>query len=260
MIHVSGTPSDLDRPCILWRNLLAEGALVASSAAAGTFAENVLGPQTYDWLTFAAMPGTLSVTLAAAAECDACAMISHNLGSLAATVYVERWTGSAWEVMASAAPTDDAPLMMVFPAASAAQWRVRVTGASAVSLGVVYLGKRLVVPATIQPTYVPSDHAGRVELVTAETLGGQFSGASVWRKGRELDVSFSPVPRAFVDGDLVAFRDHHDAGLPFFWAGSPGAMPRDLSYCWRREGELRPAYAAGGYWAGFSLRMAGHGA
>lgn len=260
MIHVSAAPADLDKPCILWRNLLAEGVLVASSAAVGTAAENALGPQTYDCLTFGAMPGTLSVTMGAAVSCDACAIAAHNLGSMGATVYVERWTGAAWEVMAEATPADDLPLMLVWPVASAAQWRLRFVGPAAVSVGVVFLGARLVIPATIRAGYVPADHAARVDLISAETLGGEFAGAVVWRRGREIDAALNAVPRAFVDGALVPFRDYHDAGGAFFWAGCPSVMPNDLAYCWRREGELRPSYSAGGYWADFSLRMAAYGA
>ena len=48
MIHITGTPADLAQPAVLFGNVLAGGALVASSTAAGTYAANALGPQTYD--------------------------------------------------------------------------------------------------------------------------------------------------------------------------------------------------------------------
>lgn len=261
MIHVTGTPADLDRPAVLWHNLLADGTLTASGSAAGTFPANALGPQTYDGWAGDALPAWLAVELAAAAEADCCAIVAHNLGTMGATVIVEVWTGSAWAAVATATPAGDDPLMLIWPVTSAARWRLRVTGAAVPWLGVVILGRRLIIPATIAPPYVPADLARRVDLEPQVSLGGHYVGATAWRQALELEAQFTPLPRSFVHGaDMMAFADHYDHGGTFFWAGGAAVMPRDLAYCWRRGDELRPANSPGDYWAAVTLRMAGYGA
>ncbi len=262
MIYLASGATDSDKPAVLWSNALARASLAASSTAAGSAAANVLGPQTFDWWKPSAMPATLTATFGAAETCDALAVAAHTLGSSGATIYAERWTGSAWAVAASAAPTDDSALMLIWPYASSTQWRVRLTGATAPALGLVFLGSRLIFPAEILAPYTPADMAQRVELMAARSLTGHYLGASVFRRGLEQDVSFSPVPRAFVDGDLAGFRAHYDQGGTFFFAGGAAAMPRDLAYCWRGEGagELRPSYAGGAAWAELKMGLAGYGA
>lgn len=262
LIVISGAPADPGQPMALYSNALARGTLAASSTAAGSYAANILGPQTYDGWQPAAMPATLAVTLAAAESCDACAIAAHTLGSAGATVYVERWTGAAWVIMAQASPTDNLPVLMIWPAASAAQWRLRVTGSAAPVLGVAMIGLRLIFPAPVRPPYVPADAARRVDMTAQRTLGGHYAGAVIKRREVETEAAFGPLPRSFADGALRAFRDHYDAGGTFFFAGGPEAMPQDVAYCWRPDGasELRPAYGAGGLWAAVTMRMAGYGA
>lgn len=262
MIHVTGTPSGLWSPFVLYDNALARGALVASSTAAGSYPQDILGPQTYDAWTPAALPATMELTLGASETLDACGIVAHNIGSTGATVYVERWTGSAWAVVASAAPTDDSCLVLVWAGVAAAQWRLRITGTVTPSIGVAILGQRLSWPCEVAPPYVPADAAQRIEAGISRSLGGQFLGASVWRRGLEMEANFSPIARGWVDGDMRPFREHYDLGGPFFWSAWAAGAPRDVAYCWRPEGasELRAAYDAGGLYATVTMRMAGYGA
>lgn len=261
MIYLASGATDSDKPAVLWSNALARASLAASSTAAGSAAANVLGPQTFDWWKPSAMPATLAATFGAAeAPCDALAVAAHTLGSSGATIYAERWTGSARAVAASAAPTDDSALMLIWPSASSTQWRVRLAGQTRRRSSWCSSSSRLIFPAEILAPYTPADMAQRVELMAARSLTGHYLGASVFRRGLEQDVSFSP--RAFVDGDLAAFRAHYDQGGTFFFAGGAAAMPRELAYCWRGEGagELRPSYAGGAAWAELKMGLAGYGA
>ncbi len=259
MIYLASGSADPDKPAILFDSVLGRATLAPSSTADGAVA-NVLGPQTYDWWRASAMPATLTATLDAAESCDCCALIGDGLAGL--SVYVERKSGSTWLTAASAAPADDSALMLVFPAASATQWRIRITGSAPPAIRIAYLGARLIVPESVAAPYVAADSAQRVELMTARSLGGQYLGASTYRRGLSGEVAFGPVPRAWVDGDLRAFRDVYDAGGTFFFAGSPALMPRDIAYCWRGESadELRPSYSAGGYWATVKMGLGGYGA
>lgn len=261
MIFLASGAADADKPAILFDNILSRATLDASSTAIGA-AANVLGPQTFDWWQASAMPATLTGTLAAAESCDCACIAAHDLGTKAATVIVQRWNGSGWVAVATYAPTDDAALMLIWPAVSADQWRIRFTGASAPKIGIAFIGSRLIVPEAVAAPYIPADMAQRVELMAARSLGGQFLGVSVYRRGLEGEAGFGPVPRSWVDGALRPFAAHYDAGGTFFFAGAPALMPGDVAYCWRSEnaGELRPSYSAGGYWAAIKMGLAGYGA
>lgn len=266
MIHIaSGTP-DTRRPTVLFDNLFTKGVFEASNTLAGTYAENLLGPQTYDgWTANSAGGASLTVTLPASAACDCAVLMGHNCATVGAFVQVMRWNGSSFAAVSGAtvAPTDNSPLMILFPEASSDQWRLRFYNSTdRVTARIAMMGKRLVFPSSLRPDYVPAPAARRVDTITNRTLGGHYAGGVVYRRALEMNASFNPLPRSFVDSDMAAFREHYDAGGTFFWAGSPSSMPNDLAYCWRPEGstELRPAYVAGTKWANVSMGLDGYGA
>ncbi|WP_157970963.1 hypothetical protein [Pseudogemmobacter bohemicus] len=89
MIRIENSATGTRASAVAFRNVLAEGVLSWSSETPDGFAENALGPQTFDYWTPAAMPATLAVLLTEAVDCDCAAIIAHTLGSASATVHVE---------------------------------------------------------------------------------------------------------------------------------------------------------------------------
>ncbi|AWB48885.1 hypothetical protein HYN69_10560 [Gemmobacter aquarius] len=255
---------DTANPAVLWSNALGRGTLVASTAAADGAAANALGPQTYDFWTPTAMPATLTATLPAAELVDCFAIAAHNLGTKAATVTLAYSVDlvAAYIDVATLTPTDDDAQMLVFPAVSARRLRLTVAGASIPSIGIASIGKRLVFPGGIQPGYVPFDRARRVQLLGGSTLGGHFLGNRVTRRGADMSVKFTVLPRTWADADLVPFNAHYDAGGAFFFAGSPSFLPQDCAYAWRSvdAGEMRPALQAGGKWVDVGMELAAYAA
>lgn len=258
MISIASGSIDTLLPTILYANGLASGTLAASGSTAGTYPENILGPQTYDGWKADALPATLTATFGTTQQFDACAIAAHTLGTSGATLYVERWTGSAWATVASVSPTDDSPVLLIWPAATATQWRLRITGTTVPFIGLAMMGQRLLFPAQVRTSYVPLNAAKRLEILGARSISGQFLGSRILRKGLEASVGLSPLAASWAETNLPAFMAHYDSGLPFFWASSPARYASDVGLVWRNGGELRPAYTAGGLYVEIAMELAGH--
>ena len=270
MIFDTGAAST-DKPFVLYDNRLAAGVLsTVGGLASGAAAENVLGPQTYDFWQPGTAPGALICTLPAAETWDAIGIAAHNLHKMGAGLFLHtcpdlvsawstvRYLGAA-ELLANGA----ASIAVLFADRSVRRFQIlgEVGSAPYAQIGVAYTGKRTIIPADVQPPYVPINEAQRVEFTASISMGGHFLNSTVQRQGLVQDVQFSGVPRGFVDGALRGFSAHYREGGTFFWAGSPSYMPADIGYCWRGDGgELRPAYGGGGRYADLKMGVAGYGA
>lgn len=265
MIEIETGAADAFAPMVLYRNRLAEGALSATNTETGYFVENVMGPQTFDYWKASALPAEFSVTLAAAAEFDCFALVAHNLGTVAASVsvYYSATDVSAWVEIGTYTFADDQAAAVIFPAVTGQRFRLVFNSADAMPfVGVCFAGKRLVFPGAVLPPYVTAPNAARVDGFPSVSLGGQFLGSYTLRQGAELSAQFSPMPRAWIEGDFAAFRAAYDGSQPFFWAASPATFADDLAYCWRPDGgrELRPAFSEGALYASIAMELAAYAA
>lgn len=251
MIQIAALSTETGLPMLLWRNVLGLGALVASSAAPDGFAANALGPQTYDFWTPTAVPATLAVTLGAAAQCDACAIFGHTLGTAGATIEVQYFSGS-WLTVATATPATNEPLLFIFPAVSSTQWRIRITGAVA-SISIAMIGKRLIVPTGVQTGYMTLDMALQIEMTASKSVTGQFFASRVNRKGATTSIALATQRRTWIEGDAAGFIAHFNAGGTFAWASAPDLLPRDLGYCRRAGAVLAATYDPGAIYGEMSL-------
>lgn len=254
MIYLEVGAEDTRDATILYENVLAKGALSASSATTDGHAANALGPQTYDYWTPALVPATLAVTLAADAKCTACAIIAHNLGSKGATVEIQHYDDAttAWVTDASVSPVDDSDILVIFEEAESDQWRIRVTGAVA-SMGVIMIGPRLLVPGGARVGYTPINLASIVELAPSITVRGQYVGTFVKRQGASTTVALALQTQTWVEDTAAEFIEHFNTGQPFVWASCPELLEMDVAYCWRASKELQIVYNAGAQWAEISM-------
>ncbi|WP_226780350.1 hypothetical protein [Oceaniglobus trochenteri] len=257
MIHIEDFPAALNRPHVLYRNAFSEGTVTYSAGAAT--GPNAIDGNTYDAWAPGAVPATASVTLGAAEYIDCLGLAAHTLAANGNTVTVEYLDGS-WLEAASFTPESDEPIMAVWPAVKAAQWRVRFSGGTAPLIGVMQLGKRLVFDRGIVGDYTPTNWGRTVEVLGGDTLGGQFLGQRIIRRGGETSVSFGSLEREWFEAQAAEFVRHYDDAKPFFFAGAPGAVPNDLAYCWRpdRSGELRPRYIESGQYVSLQMPVAFH--
>lgn len=257
MIHINPDATSIAEASVLYRNVLAEGALSASSETADGFAANALGPQTFDFWTPTSVPATLAVTLDAPVACDACAIIAHTLGSAGATIEVQHHDGSGWVTAQSVTPDDDRDLLLLFGEATSTQWRIRITDAVA-SVGVVMIGPRLLIPFGVVPDYTPINLARSVQLGPHITRGGQFLGNRVLRMGAGTSIQLAPQERWWIEQDAKPFIAHYNSGKPFIWAGCPELLPEDMAYCWRAGETLAASYGAGAVYGSMSMEIAAY--
>lgn len=258
MIHINPDATAIAEALVLYRNVLAEGTLSASSEAPDGFAANALGPQTFDSWTSISVPATLAVTLDVPVACDACAIIAHTLGSAGATVEVQYHDGSDWVTVQSVTPTDDRDLLLIFGEVSSTQWRIRITGAVA-SIGVAMIGPRLLIPFGVVPDYTPINLALSIELGPHITRGGQFLGNRVQRVGASTRIQLAPQERWWIEQDAKPFIAHYNSGKPFIWASCPDLLQEDMAYCWRSGDTLAVSYGAGAVYGSMSMEVAASG-
>jgi len=246
MIHIEGGASGAREAMALYRNVLAEGVLAASSETDDGFMENALGPQTNDFWTAETLPAWLGVTLPSAVTCDSAGIAAHTLGSAGATVAVQAYIGAAWVTVATVTPEDDDDILILFAEAEAEQWRIYITGAGdAPHLGIASIGPKLPFPLGVAADYRPIYMAHEIELMSSQTRGGQFLGNRINRIGAATTISLAQQEREWIETDGRPFMAHFNEGRPFFFASCPDLLPEDAAYCWRSGGNPFGAYGPG---------------
>ena len=262
MIYIQPTAYGVQDSSVAYRNVMAEGVLSWSSETADGFAANALGPQTNDSWTPAAMPANIATLLPSAVACDTAAIIAHNLGTKAATAHIEAsLDGVTWVTFATIAPTDDADIFVMFSDLSGVaypRWRVRVTGAVAPSLGIVWIGPRMKIPMGTQASYIPINMALKIDLLVNETRGGQFIGNRIERKGASTGITLAPQERWWVQSEAVPFIAHYNEGRPFLWLSCPALLPDDAHYVWRAGDTLSGSFSAGSQWVDMSMDVSAY--
>jgi len=258
MIHLDPSATSVNDSMVMHRNVLSEGTLAWSTQTADGSAANALGPQTYDFWTPASLPATLSVTLAVAATCDACAVIGHTLGSNDATLFVEWWDGTAWAVAQTLVPENDRDMLLIFGEQTSAQWRIRVTGSTVPSISIVMIGPRLLIPDGVQAGYVPINLALDVELAPSITVRGQYVGTFTKRTGGATSIGLAQQDRLWIETDAAPFIAHYNSGTPFIWASCPDLLPEDMAYCWRAGNTFRASYGAGALYGVLGMEVSAY--
>ena len=237
MIYRFGNVFDRDRPCVLFDNALSRATVTANAGVP----LNAVSPETFDFWQPGQATNTLTAVLPAAEWCDALAVVAHNFGTAGSTITVQNWDGSAWLTIGAVTPPDDQPFLILWEPRNASEWRVQITQTTAF-VGVLTLGRRLIIPGYVAAPYVPAWGAQRIEVLGGVSRGGQFLGQRIVRAGADFQVSFTPFDIEWVSDDARAFMRHYNEGRPFMWASSPSEFPEDVAYCWRAGEELRPTF------------------
>lgn len=271
MIVVNSDAVGAEFPTVLFDNALASATLSGATVSTGAARENVLGPQTFDYWEPTTQAGGLVATWAAPIQLDMLAIAVHNLHLTGANLRVHAaadlvaaTTNIVVFTAAALAANGSGPVAVIFGARTVQKLQINCTagtGAPAPRIGILYAGQRLTFPGGLAPPYVQAEDARKVETNAAQSLGGHYLRGAARRKAMRQTAQISAVDRSFADGALQPFRAAYDMGAPFFWAGSPAFLTRDLSYAWRPDDapELRPQVLAGGARVGLTLELAGYG-
>jgi len=248
-MYIERTEVSTDKsPVILWDNILQAGTISSLTETVGGEAANAIDGTTYDYWIPSSLPASFTVTLDSTTTASYAAVAAHDLGSTGNTLRVQTYNGSTYDTVATVTPTDDKPIFIAFTQQSATRWRLKVDGGSIPKIGVALVGDSIRFDSGILPSYTPLYMSEDVELLTSQTLNGQFVTNRVNRRGARTQVSLNILDRSFVEGTAFQdFRNHYNQGKPFFFASNPSELEDDVSYCWRQDGgEIKPTFDSDG--------------
>ena len=258
-IQIVNTPTSADSlPTILYDNKFAVGTLTASSEAVNYPKENVKDEGTVKQWSPTSLPATITNDYGVATAVDCVAIIAHDLGSKGDTVLIQSSTDNiTYTTRATIVPTDNSTILALFTSVSARYWRVRITGAGAMPfVGVIMMGVRFNFPGGVKAPYTPAWLARDYELLTSNTIGGQFMGNKVFRQGGSTKIDLVSVSRSFGENNILPFMLHYNLGKAFVWASSPAVFTKDVAYVWRKENAiLAPTFDSDGSWMAVGMEV-----
>jgi hypothetical protein len=242
----SGTPS-LEKPTLLTENLFEQGTVTSAFANPGFPSANALTDETFDFWVANVSPNAITVDMGVATPASAVGIAAHTLGTSGTQVLVRSSAdNSIYVTRLTINPADNSTIFGVFPEVSARYWRVVFQNAP-ITLGVLKLGKRVIVPSGVALGHVSVNHGQRIELLSNDSMNGQFLGTRIERRSGDISLDMGLVPRDFIEGDFADFETRYNEGRSFFYCGSPLNLPLDTGYCKRPMGggEVRPSHVGG---------------
>lgn len=255
-IEIETGATQTDKPLLLYQNVFEDGTVTVASETADGLGLNAVEDTTFDFWTPSIANSGIAVDYGSAVQCDCFGVAAHTAGTAGTTIYVQSSNdGVTYTNRSIVSPLTDETIVSIFPAVSARYWRV-LQGDAVCSIGVLKLGKRLVIPDGVISGGVAINHANRYELLTNMSVKGQFLGTRIKMIGAETNIDFGLMDTDFVDNDMAVFEHHFNSGRTFFYAGSPSEWPEDYGYCWRSGDELRPTRDEGGVLSQVSMDVA----
>jgi hypothetical protein len=188
----TGTTYALTNPRIAGGALA--GTVAVSTEATGYDGDNAADGTTYTAWKPTAMPATWTLTFTSAAV-SYVGIAAHDLGSRAATVNVQRWTGAAWSTVATATPANDNALLFLLTRRTAqTTFRVEVTGSSIPMIGIIAIGDVLEMPQKcVWTDSLPFNEAMQVTYADAISEGGNVLGRFLTRRARPCSMTVNNI-------------------------------------------------------------------
>lgn len=241
-------------PVILWNNIPESDSVTLTSSSGD--GENALDYATNTYWTPTSLPATLTADFGSDVGASYFGVCSHNLSSVGARIFLQTSAdGLSWTSVVDHIPTDDSILFFPFTYTESRYWRFRIQGTTTPSVGVIFLGEGLQFETGIMPSYTPMYMAEDIELMTAQTITGQFMPNRIQRKGLSTSFNLNILDRDFIEGaNFQAFRRYYNDGGSFFFASNPAELEDDVAYCWRQSGTIQPTFANNGLF--YSTEMA----
>lgn len=236
-ILIRSGAADTDVINVLYQNIFAEGTLSWTSQADGFNAANAIEDGTWNSWSPTSVAAQFTVDYGSPVTCDAIGIAAHNMASNGASFRVQQSTDNiTWNsVSVEYAPLINEDIFILFASTSARYWRLSLLNAVA-NIGVIKLGQAVKFPCAPISGHKPLHHARKFELLSNESMGGNFLSNRVVKIGAETSVNIGQVDRTWAETSLIGFEAHYNAGGAFFYCGSPSATPKDMGYCKRPPG------------------------
>lgn len=225
----------LDHPIIGWKNLAT--AASASTADANFPASNMLNPATHlKWQAAAASSSIVLAFTVPLQDVDYIAIARHNLGSTAVPITITYQDNASppnnFTLFSNVTLTDDGPALFRF--ATISNMAVISIGLNSPTtipfIGVVYVGKLLVMPRKLYQGLTPINYGRTAKVTNGKSEAGQFLGRIVMQRFVQDAVPFSLIDPAYylarIDPFLSLSKEQ-----PFFIAYRPQSHPESVGYC-----------------------------
>lgn len=230
-----------------WHTITRDAALTVSSERSGFPGESLRNATTYDRWAPAETPAWAQFDAGANVDIDYVGIASHNLRSMGAEIAVQYSQDSeTWSDAIVLTPSRDDALLAWFGPVTARYWRVRIANGATPYIGVVYLGRILVMPRAVTGGHTPGVLARATDIMPSKSDSGQFLGRSVIRQGYATTYHWESLPAQW-------YRDEFDPFVaaavkcPFFLAGNPQRWPDEVLYAWTTK-DVKPRYSRARDW------------
>lgn len=209
------------------------GTVTASTAAVGFPATAAANPLTYEFWRPTEVEAFWKVDALTAVSVDYVGIAAHTLGGGSTVVVQYSVDDTTWVTVDSLVPTNNAPIMFLFPPQTARYWRILVQGAVA-SVGVVYIGKTLEMERACYAGLSPINMNRRTTIRPNVSEGGQWLGRSIIRGGSAMSVAFRHLTHSWYETNFDPFVENARR-YPFFFAWRPNGYPDTLGYVWANQ-------------------------
>jgi len=152
----------MDLPAIGYDNYLTHSGVTPTGD--GTNPEYAYNWRTDDAWTTGAASGYIEADMTTSHSPDYFAVVGHTLGTRSATIKLQYWTGAAYADIpeATATPSDDTAIMVVFTPVAATKFKLVVTtDGTAVTIAVASFGEVTTLERGLRGGYAPPPLARR---------------------------------------------------------------------------------------------------
>lgn len=206
------------------------GTVTPSTEATGFAAINAMDGQTWTYWKPTAAPANWDLFPAAAQDVNYVGIAAHNIGTVGGTVFIQKWNGTAWVgIVSSQSPTDDSPMLFLFPTVNLDRIRVRITAAIP-TIGVIMAGVATEFPQ--KASYVgavPFDEAEQPQFADTISEGGHVLERFLLRKAVPAQMTIPVVDEPWARATLFPLSVHlQDA--PAFFADRPADVAQSVVF------------------------------
>lgn len=229
-----------NNPVIGYEQLATPANTVADSVAEGFPASNVCNPATdLVWVSGSTSTQYVTVTHNRVDPIDYVALAEHNLGSTGCVVSVDGYAAldefeaPVWvELIEAVVLSNDQPAIFRFEPQSLIGVRIKlVPDGVAPSIGVLNVGKLLVLPRPIYGGHTPINLARQRQVTNGRSERGKFLGRIITQESVGTSVALQHLPKGWYRAHFDPFVDFAAAGT-FFWAWRPQEFPNEVGYSW----------------------------
>ena len=160
---------------------------------------------------------------------DFIGIAAHTLSGETITVSTATSVGGGLTTVEVIAPTDNAPIMLIFDSRTIREVILSATLGAASEIGVVSAGAALQMPRNIYGGHSPITLSAVTEYQSTMSESGQFLGKNIIRKGLEASFSWQFLDDGFIRNTFKPFIESARS-LPFFIKWRPDFYSNEVVY------------------------------